>query len=725
MKTNSTVQYLISGFYFGLLRQRTYLSKFLAAPVSPNAFAIFHVKQSDGQDVYLGWGYKPSGKHAIQQATKKNTNYLLLEDGFIRSVGLGVDGHPPLSLVTDDLGIYYDTSKSSRLEQLILDKKTLESLLDDARRGIDLVVTNHLSKYNHVLPGWPDHLIVDKNKKQVLVIDQTAGDMALVHGGVTANTFALMIKAAKAENPDAVIWVKIHPDVLAGKKEGHLTDYLSVDGVRVLSENINPISLLEKMDRVYTATSQMGFEALLLGKEVITYGVPWYAGWGLTTDRHPGVIKLQQEGRRATRTLDELFAAAYFKYSRYLNPYSKEQGTLFDVIDYLLMVQRRASLLEGEILCIGLTWWKRQIIKPFLQTHHNQLRFFSSLSDCQRYYQGAETKGQMKLMLWGQKFPEAATWAESVGVPVLRMEDGFIRSVGLGSNLVPPLSLVIDDKGIYFDPRTPSRLECILQSCEFSELDLRRASELIEQLVQKNIAKYNVGSGSFTLPEPRPETVILIPGQVEDDASIRYGSANVKTNLDLIKAVRAENPSAYLVYKPHPDVVSGNRPGVTKDEDARQYVDEIVTQADILACIQAVDEVHTITSLSGFEALLRGKKVTCYGAPFYSGWGLTTDKQPVERRKRELSLEELVAASLIIYPTYINPKRGELIDPLTALKLLDAAKKEAGVKAGARGKAGVSGKVWSDGKAGGPIKTGRLQKKWNQLKGLWQVVRWG
>ena len=77
--------------------------------------------------------------------------------------------------------------------------------------------------------------------------------------------------------------------------------------------------------------------------------------------------------------------------------------------------------------------------------------------------------------------------------------------------------------------------------------------------------------------------------------------------------------------------MSGNRPGLTKDADARQYVDEIVTQADILACIQAADEVHTITSLSGFEALLRDKKVTCYGAPFYSGWGLTEDKQLVTR----------------------------------------------------------------------------------------------
>lgn len=58
------------------------------------------------------------------------------------------------------------------------------------------------------------------------------------------------------------------------------------------------------------------------------------------------------------------------------------------------------------------------------------------------------------------------------------MEDGFIRSVGLGSNLVPPLSLVIDDIGIYFNAETPSRLEHILQHQAFSTQDIQAAEAL-------------------------------------------------------------------------------------------------------------------------------------------------------------------------------------------------------------------------------------------------------
>ena len=650
----------------------------------------------------LGWGYKRSGQRALALAQKSPVHTaLLIEDGFLRSVGLGVEGYPPLSLVVDDLGIYYDASKPSRLENLILDNGALEPFLEDAKRAIALITEHHLSKYNHVKAGWPAHLEIDESKKQVLVIDQTAGDMALVYGGVTPETFEAMITAAKAENPEADIWVKIHPDVLAGKKKGHLTGLLDGDNIRILSENINPISLLEKMDRVYTATSQMGFEALMLGKEVVTFGLSWYAGWGITDDRHAKIQALQQAERRKDRTLEELFAAAYLRYCRYLNPFTKERGDIFDLLKYFVMAKERAILLEGEILCVGLSWWKKRIIKPFLTTYNNKVHFFKTLKACELYSQNHPKPNELKVMIWGQKYPQVAKWATEVGIPLLRMEDGFIRSVGLGSNLVPPLSLVIDDRGIYFDARTPSRLEDLLQHHSFNDAELEMADCLISNLIEKHIGKYNVGSGGVTLPNPRPETVILIPGQVEEDASIRFGSERIKTNLELVQAVRKENPKAYLIYKPHPDVVSGNRKAITTIEDARKYVDDVVIHADILSCIQAVDEVHTMTSLSGFEALLRKKKVTCYGAPFYSGWGLTTDKQLVNRRTRTLTLAELVAGSMLLYPTYINPETGELMDALTALTVLEAMRKERHSE----------------------IKTHWLERKWNQLRALYRVYR--
>jgi capsular polysaccharide export protein len=64
--------------------------------------------------------------------------------------------------------------------------------------------------------------------------------------------------------------------------------------------------------------------------------------------------------------------------------------------------------------------------------------------------------------------------------------------------------------------------------------------------------------------------------------------------------------------------------------------------------------VATITSLTGFEALLRGKAVTVFGRPFYAGWGLTDDVDP-PLRDRRLTLDELTAASLLFYPSYLDP----------------------------------------------------------------------
>jgi capsular polysaccharide export protein len=72
-----------------------------------------------------------------------------------------------------------------------------------------------------------------------------------------------------------------------------------------------------------------------------------------------------------------------------------------------------------------------------------------------------------------------------------------------------------------------------------------------------------------------------------------------------------------------------------------------------------VDAVHVLTSLAGFEALLRGRAVTCHGTPFYAGWGLTRDLAPVPaRRGRALTLDALVAGVLILYPRYLDPVSG-------------------------------------------------------------------
>ncbi|UKH25354.1 capsular polysaccharide biosynthesis protein [Actinobacillus pleuropneumoniae] len=620
-------------------------------------------------DNVIGWGLRPSADKARAYAEQHYLPYIALEDGFLRSLGLGVMGYPPFSVVYDDVGIYYDTTRSSRLEQLILSSHFSATDLQQAEQAVRLIVRHQLSKYNHNLDYVSNE---PKTSEIVLVIDQTFGDMAVKYGRANESDFQQMLDAAIGENPDAQIWVKTHPDVISGKKKGYLTDlHRYGNRIRLFAEDVNPISLLSQVDKVYCVTSQMGFEALLLGKKVVTFGIPWFAGWGITDDRHPDIDILKLEQRRKNRSFIQLFAAAYLQYSRYINPYTGKVGTIFDVIDYLSKAKILNQRLGGHLYCIGMSLWKRAVIKPFFNLPLCRLHFVGSLKSLEKRV----FEKNARLLIWSQGKPEILAFAEKHNLPLLRMEDGFIRSVGLGSNLVAPLSLVIDDLGIYFNAQTPSRLEQILLGQEFNEQDLVLAKKLRNRLIEANIGKYNVGNSGFRL-NVTDKTAILVPGQVEDDASIRFGSPEIKKNLDLLRKVRELNPNAYIIYKPHPDVVSGNRQGHIPTEQAVEFADEIVENANILDCINQVDEVHTMTSLAGFEALLRGKIVHCYGLPFYSNWGLTEDYLSLERRHRKLCLEELISAVLVYYPQYVDPENATMINAEQAIEILQQQKQQ-------------------------------------------------
>jgi capsular polysaccharide export protein len=262
-------------------------------------------------------------------------------------------------------------------------------------------------------------------------------------------------------------------------------------------------------------------------------------------------------------------------------------------------------------------------------------------------------------------------------VKLVHLEDGFLRSVGLGADLIRPLSWVIDRQGIYYDATRPSDLENLLAQTAFGPELLTRAESLAQRIVSEGLTKYNVGSSSWQR-RVDVDKIILVPGQVESDESLRYGAPKIRTNMGLLQAVRQANPNAYILYKPHPDVISGLRAVGSKEQSADHWCDEIVTDVAMGALLDEVDEVHVLTSLTGFEALLRKKSVACYGQPFYAGWGLTDDIVPISRRRRRLLLQELVAGALILYPLYMNRACDRLIGPEQALDELQDWKAKQG-----------------------------------------------
>ena len=621
------------------LRRLPYLRLFLPAltPSTPK--------------IVIGWGLRPTTQRARAYATKHNLPYVAVEDGFLRSVDLGVNGATPVSLIVDEIGIYYDATRPSRLENLIQQINHADHTLQQQAQAAQRYLIQHqLSKYNHVsaIPLPDLHYSLDS---RVLVVDQTRGDMSVILGGGETG-FEPMLEAAIAENPTAQIVVKTHPDVLTGKKQGYLTSSPLLRHPRVLiwAQDCAPLALLKQVDQVYVYTSQMGFEALLLGKPVQTFGLPWYAGWGISTDRHAQLSTLQNR-RQPTKQLWQLFAAAYLQYAQYLNPDWGRLGTIFDAMVWLVRNRDAAQDLQGPLYCVGMSFWKQATVRPFLQTHTSTLHFVSSL----KQLQNKTLPPNAKIVIWGSRqLAQAQQLAHAKNVPLWRMEDGFVRSVGLGSDLFRPLSLVVDRSGMYYDPHSKSDLEQLLQQGEWSQSQLQQAQDYIKAFTAKGLSKYNLG-GSTLQVEAQGKTIVLVPGQVEDDASVQYGSPVIKTNAALIQAVRQQCPDAFLIYKPHPDVVVGNRKGHVEPEILAQQVDLVVTEADIVACLQVADQVHTMTSLTGFEALLHGKIVHCYGGPFYAGWGLTTDHYALPHRQRQLSLQQLVYATIFQYPRYIMP----------------------------------------------------------------------
>jgi len=321
-----------------------------------------------------------------------------------------------------------------------------------------------------------------------------------------------------------------------------------------------------------------------------------------------------------------------------------------------------------RLYCINFTRWKQNYIKAFLRSKDELIFIYSAE---QAIKKGFDSSSQ--LVSWASKDQsEVQKLVDQFKVKVWLIEDGFIRSAGLGTDLTAPASLVLDTTGIYYDPFSPSDLETILQTKQFSQEELTRAETLRVSLLVNELSKYNLGSQfkKASLQVKPNQKIILIPGQVEGDASIKKGCIDVKTNAGLIKVVRDQQPEAYLIYKPHPDVVSGNRKGKVDNKTLRDQCDLVLLDTSITDCLAAVDEVHTMTSLVGFEGLLRNLTVVCYGLPFYSNWGLTQDRHKLDRRTRKLELDELVAATLIDYPRYIDWQTSEFTTPEVVVEQL-------------------------------------------------------
>lgn len=589
-------------------------------------------------DAVAVWGKSPTAPRGQAVAEHLGRALVHVEDAFLRSVRTGREGDAPLGLLIDHAGVHFASGQPSDLERLLA-RHPLDdtALLDRARIGMARLRAAHLSKYNACDPD-----LAAPAPGYVLVIDQTRGDASIREGGAGAATLREMLFVAQDENPGARIVIRTHPESDAGRRPGHFGPEDATDRISLCTAAISPHRLLEGAVAVYTVSSQLGFEAILAGHRPRVLGQPFYAGWGLTDDSHP----IARRQRKLTRA--QLFAAAMLLYPTWYDPARDRLCSFEDALDHLEAAVRAFREDRHGHVALGMRLWKRGHLQQAFGREKPLI--FARLPA--RALADARTKGR-GLLVWGAAGDDTLAAPD---VSVRRVEDGFLRSRGLGAGLTPPLSLVADRRGIYYDPASESDLEALIAAGPPPGGE-DRASRLVKAILAAGLSKYNLAPRPQpVLPPTSDRLCILVPGQVEDDASIRLGAGVVRTNLDLLARVRAENPDALILYKPHPDVVAGLRPGAVPDKAARAFADVILPDGDPLVALARADAVWTITSTLGFEALLRAKPVTCLGAPFYAGWGLTRDLGPVPaRRTARPTLAALAHACLIAYPRYVDP----------------------------------------------------------------------
>jgi capsular polysaccharide export protein len=394
---------------------------------------------------------------------------------------------------------------------------------------------------------------------------------------------------------------------------------------------------------------ELGLLALAAGIPVHCHdGRAAFAGWGATRDA-PGLPR-----RLGPRRSAEAVFAALLGAIRCADPFRRRPWSFAEAVRQLADWRVAEAENRRVAVCTGMAFWKRRRIAAAFASEAGTPVFRSRPEAA--LAEAARRGGAVAV--WAARTPPGLpASAAAAGMPLIRVEDGFVRSAGLGAGFLPGASLVADALGLHLDPERPSELERLLATGRFDSALLARAARLRAALVARGVTKYNLGGEAPDLGTTIGRPRILVPGQVEDDLSVRLGAGErVRTNLDLLRAVREAAPDACILYKPHPDVEAGFRRGRVPESEALRLADRVLPNAPMAALLAQVEEVHTITSLTGFEALLRGLRVTCWGRPFYAGWGLTEDRDPrLPRRGRRLTIDELVAAALILHPRYVDP----------------------------------------------------------------------
>jgi hypothetical protein len=297
-------------------------------------------------DIFYQRGIVPNNKKMVQKSYAKSINkpIIVLEDGFIRSINIGLSGEPSLSIIFDSHTAYYDATKASQLENLLnSDIKLNKETIDYCKKCISKIVMHRVSKYNRA-PCYKLNL-GNPNKRKILLVDQRYNKASVKYGLGDNSSFANMLQDALSHYNDYDIIIKRHPDAITGGKQSYfnkdlLSPFKYANNIFLYDDDINPYALFDLVDDVFVCSSRMGFEALMAGKKVHCYGMPFYAGWGITED------KIVLDRRSKKRSVEEIFYFAYIVLSRYWNPDKNSIAKVDEIVDYI--TEHRNIFIENQ-----------------------------------------------------------------------------------------------------------------------------------------------------------------------------------------------------------------------------------------------------------------------------------------------------------------------------------------------------------------------------------------
>ena len=324
---------------------------------------------------------------------------------------------------------------------------------------------------------------------------------------------------------------------------------------------------------------------------------------------------------------------------------------------------------KGIALLIGFNPWKREVVSHYLDDYKTAFLMgtptIGKLNRLEKTFINQISDEELTIFIWGKKDKKkifkrylSLMKLRKPSLKVCYVEDGFLRSINAGVFHSRPASLCFDFGANHFENKETD-LEELLNTVKLTKAEHEEAQRLVSFFIDARLTKY-FNPQAFTykkdfekLKNVNAEETVLVIGQVETDASIVYGGGEVKTNIELVKKARKENKGKRILFRPHPDIFSKDK---KTELDAIKNIAEVLDpNYSLYDSFYLASTVYVISSLSGFEALIHGKKVVVFGTPFYSNWGLTDDRVKIERRTAKLDIATLFKVVYDIYPKYLHP----------------------------------------------------------------------